>query len=364
MDILCLCKRRPQGRDLLQRPYGRFYYLPYYLCTYGHSVTVLLLSYRNDPDEFLVRNGVTWYSRSLLPLRRQGGPARYLSLAASVASQRPDWIVGFSDTWYGVLAYMLASIYDTNSLIDAYDNYESYIPAGKPLHWLWRKACRHATALSAAGPELLSLLTQNRSDLHAAVVPMAADPGFRPLSPMLCRQRLGLPKDRHLVGYCGSLHPNRGVDLLFEAIHCLKMKGAQFAFVISGRRHAGVRIPNPIDDVILNVGYLPDSEMPYLINAMDVLVVVNKPSAFGEYSYPAKLCEALQCHVPVIATSVAGTQWMLREHPECLVPPGDALALANKIFEAFSWGRIKYREVTSWEGSARRLHELLVRGRA
>ena len=39
MKILMLSKRRPQGRDLFTRPYGRFFHLPRLLAEAGHTVS-------------------------------------------------------------------------------------------------------------------------------------------------------------------------------------------------------------------------------------------------------------------------------------------------------------------------------------
>jgi hypothetical protein len=105
MMILILCKRRPQNRDLLERPFGRFHHLPAELARHGHRVTVLLASYANEPDACVEREGVTVRSISV----RGAGAARYLALARRlVRSERPDWIGGLSDTWYAVLAAQLA----------------------------------------------------------------------------------------------------------------------------------------------------------------------------------------------------------------------------------------------------------------
>ena len=48
MNILFLSKRRPQNKDLILRPYGRFYYLPKILAERGHNVHVLLLDYKKN----------------------------------------------------------------------------------------------------------------------------------------------------------------------------------------------------------------------------------------------------------------------------------------------------------------------------
>jgi len=108
MRLLFLCKRRPQGRDLLTRPYGRFFYLPYHLAQQGYDVTLLLLDYHaSDPVHCYV-NGIEWISVSIRQLKHSIGPIDYLRQAEMlVKTQTPDRIIGFSDTWYGILAVYL-----------------------------------------------------------------------------------------------------------------------------------------------------------------------------------------------------------------------------------------------------------------
>ena len=66
MRVLIVCKRRPQNRDLLERPFGRFHHLPAELAQRGHRVTVLLASYLNEPDVCVERDGATVRSISCL----------------------------------------------------------------------------------------------------------------------------------------------------------------------------------------------------------------------------------------------------------------------------------------------------------
>jgi len=51
MKLLFLCKSRPMARDLIESPYGRFFYLPKLLAERGHEVRVALLDYRRAPNE-------------------------------------------------------------------------------------------------------------------------------------------------------------------------------------------------------------------------------------------------------------------------------------------------------------------------
>lgn len=360
MRLLFLCKRRPQGRDLLTRPYGRFFYLPYYLAQQGHDVALLLLDYHDSDPVHCHTDGIEWFSVSIRPLNRSSGPLIYLRQAEIlVKTQRPDWIVGFSDTWYGILAVYLGERYGVKSLVDAYDNYESYIPWFKPLHWLWRRSLRRAAAIAAAGPQLIELMSCGQVKRVSAVIPMAADPIFQPLSGINFRKRFELSEEIPLIGYCGSLYKNRGVETLFQAMEYLLNWIPEAKLIISGRREKYVQIPARIRHAVIELGYLTDEEMPLILNTIDVLLVINRHSAFGEYSYPVKLYEAMQCQRPVIASNSAGTSWILRNHPECLADSDNPMDLARHIRDALSWKTKEYNSNQDWAFSARMLQNLL-----
>ena len=233
MRILFLCKRRPQGRDLITRPYGRFFHLPRLLAQNGHEVYSLLLSYRNEPCRQEENNGIIWISESIIPT----APLSYYLRAQELIRRiSPDWVVGLSDTYYGILAEHLGRKFGILSAIDAYDNYESYIPWLKPLHLLWRKALNGATMVTAAGPQLAELLSRPRPGKPVHIVPMAADPEFVPLNRDGCRKRMGLPLEEHLIGYCGAVSRSRGIELLFEAYEELRRKRPGTRIVLSGRK--------------------------------------------------------------------------------------------------------------------------------
>jgi glycosyltransferase involved in cell wall biosynthesis len=209
---------------------------------------------------------------------------------------------------------------------------------------------------------LLDLIAGKREAVCKAIVPMAADPVFSRLDRIDSRRLLGLPIDIPLVGYCGSLYRNRGIDSLFEAMRFLSAKHPDMKIVFSGRRQKGLVIPLGLAQQVIELGYLADERMPVLLNAMDVLLVINRPSEFGNHSYPAKLYEAIQCGVPVIATATKGTEWILRDRPECLVAWDNPMGLAEAVSDALHWGRMDYANTGSWEESARLFALLLESG--
>ena len=338
MKLLFLSKRRPMGRDLARNPYGRFFHLPRILGERGHRVSIALLDYENGDKLKFDAHGIRWTSS---PLFGYVG-----SVEQQIADLAPDWVIGFSDTYFGIFAERIARKHGLLSCIDAYDNYESYMSWARPLHWLWRRALRRSDLLTAAGPDLLALMSQGVEDRHSAVVPMAADPiGFTPRDRLKCREALQLSVSAPLVGYCGSMHSSRGVDVLFDAIPLVLEERPEVQFVHSGRTWSNV----PLPDSIRSLGFIDDDKVPLLLNSMDVLVVTNRASAFGHYSYPVKLYEAMSCQVPVVATRTRATEWILHRHPDSLVEPGDPQALGAAILRALAVADADYQTVSTWQ---------------
>lgn len=340
MKLLFLCKRRPQNKDLATTPYGRFFHLPRLLAERGHQVAIALLDYMNGESVEFDAHGIRWSSSPL--------HVYLASVEKQVADVQPDWVVGFSDTWFGILAARVARKNRLRCCIDAYDNYESYIPWAKPLHWLWRSALRRADLITAAGPGLAGFMAGTQDSERVAVVPMAADPaGFVPRDRTACRELLQLPADQPLVGYCGSVHRSRGVEALFDAIPLVLAQRPEVGFIHSGRTWSDV----PLPESITSLGFIDDEKVPVLLNSMDVLVVTNRATSFGSHSYPVKLYEAMSCQVPVVATRTLATEWILDKHRGCLVEPGDAEALSVAILGALSQPGRKYQDVPTWESS-------------
>ena len=88
------------------------------------------------------------------------------------------------------------------------------------------------------------------------------------------------------------------------------------------------------------------------VQAPAAVAVMNTPGAFGDYSYPMKLHEAMACGRPVVASRTASTAHgmsrRLRDFPDRLVPPGDAAALARALLLALDLGAVDYGPQPGW----------------
>lgn len=354
MKLLFVAKRAPQQRDLVSRPYGRFHYLPAALSRLGHDVSALLLDHRDALEPIVEHDGFRVETLSV----RKRGLGTLGALAERARRESPDWIIGCSDAWYGWVAHRLARRVDARLAVDAYDNYEAYMPWNLPLHVAWRRSIAAAEVVTAAGPQLACRLDSHRSGRSpTTIVPMAADPMFGPYDRAAARIELGLPPDAPLIGYFGSWAANRGTDIVLEAFRLVREQRREARLVLTGRppRHA-LEEPG-----VLALGYVDDAKLPVALPSLDVACVITTDSQFGRFSYPAKLCEAMACQVPVVATSTEPVRWMLRDDARFLAPIGDAQAIADRILTQLASARIIYPDLPTWETGSRIFEAALVK---
>lgn len=351
MKVLFVSKRRPQQRDLIERPYGRFFHLPVQLAAMGHEVLVMLCDHQRSECLVVRAHGVTWSTHDI---RLKGARAFLHELKQGVAAFNPDWIVGLSDAQFGWLAHYLAKAANARLAIDAYDNYEAYMPWNIPLHAMWRRSLKAADLVTAAGPHLAELLASHaKTSVH--ILPMAADPEFQPMDRLACRQTLNLPAEQPLIGYIGSWAKNRGTDILLEAFRHVRRMRPDALLILSGRPpERATREPG-----VLAIGYVADERLPAIINALDVACVITAQTRFGLFSYPAKLCEAMACGTPVVATATPPVRWMLSNNEAHLTPIADASALAKRMLGQLSTSRSEYSYKHNWAEVASTMNDLL-----
>jgi glycosyltransferase involved in cell wall biosynthesis len=138
------------------------------------------------------------------------------------------------------------------------------------------------------------------------------------------RAELGLDDDRPLVVAVGRLHPQKGYDVLLDALG--RLPGKRPLVVIAGdgplQDELAARIA--ADDLPVRLlGRRPD--VADLLAAADVCVL---PSRWEARSLTAQ--EALRSGTPLVATRTGGLPELLGDAAE-LVPVGDAGALADAL---------------------------------
>ena len=179
------------------------------------------------------------------------------------------------------------------------------------------------------------------------------------------RKRLGLPQDRKLVCYVGNFKPEKGVDVLIEAMGCLHRDGnreIEVVMVGSGpmeeKLRATVRLGG-FEDRVRFVGRKLHAEIPDWIAACDVFCLPSRREGC-----PNVVLEGLASGRPVVATAVGGVPELINADNGILVPSEQPEALAGALKDAVSrtWNPTVLRqsvENLSWEEIGRAVHGVL-----
>jgi glycosyltransferase involved in cell wall biosynthesis len=176
---------------------------------------------------------------------------------------------------------------------------------------------------------------QEQYSTHAPVLIMenGVSAEFRPLDRTDCRRRLGLPVSARVIGMAGAIGRARGTDVLFDAFMRLAQNDPDLYLLLAGPVIDNTLIPS--HDRLIYLGQRPTAEVPHIIGAMDISVVCNNRSTFGDYCFPQKLYEIIACGVPPLVATTAGIADLLEEFTRHVYEPNSISSLISAIETLF-----------------------------
>lgn len=152
---------------------------------------------------------------------------------------------------------------------------------------------------------------------------------FRPVKTTnYLKSRLGIPKDAPVIFFAAFVTPRKGLEYLIQALQ--KMKHKPY-LVIAGRwqneayRNYILSLAGPVEEQIIQVGFVSDESMPEFYSMADVYV---SPSLLEGFGLP--LAESLACETPVVAADSGSVKEVVGPGG-LLVPPGNSDELASAI---------------------------------
>lgn len=151
------------------------------------------------------------------------------------------------------------------------------------------------------------------------------------------RARLGLPGETRRVCYVGNFVPEKGVDVLVEAMAVLLQRGetgVHLSLIGSGSLEPTLRAfvqTNGLAEQVQFHGRKPHSEIPDWMSATDVFCLPSRREGC-----PNVVLEALSAGRPVVASAVGGVPELLDARQGALVPAGDAERLASALTETLA----------------------------
>jgi glycosyltransferase involved in cell wall biosynthesis len=189
------------------------------------------------------------------------------------------------------------------------------------------RALRRADAVIAVSRPLADELSRRGvpgDRIH--VIPNAHPEGGPQLEPALARARLGVPPGRTLLGWVGRITPEKGLDVLLEALSYLEDLPLTLSVIGDGRERPDLEDRAAVSAAhrILWHGGVPDAGA--LFPAFDMFVMSSRTEGT-----PMVLFEAMAAGVPVVATAVGGVPDVVSGEEALLVPSEDPRALAEAI---------------------------------
>ena len=356
LKILVITKRQYTNKDLLDDRFGRLWELPLELALKNHKVYGLCLSYKQKEEGKILDGPVEWESINVGKWKIPG-LIRFIKRATQVAP-KIDVIWACSDSFYGIIGYMLSAKYRIPLVFDLYDNFEYFLMARLPVvKQLYRRTIRKSQAVTCVSRPLSRLVASygKRDNIYVIENAVRKDL-FRPMDKNTCRKALGLPLNVPIVGTAGSLYENRGIQFLFQAFEQLKSRYPDLGLALAGPRDISI----PFERGIHDLGILPLEKVPLLINSLDVAVVCNRIDDFGKFCFPQKTREIMACRVPLIAARVGSMAELFRYHPEWLYTPDDVVDLTHVLENRLTDQHSEYRNVISWSDAANDLETVLL----
>lgn len=148
------------------------------------------------------------------------------------------------------------------------------------------------------------------------VIPNGVDlERFKPMSKDECRKYLGFDfsaGNKLVISVSSPDRPEKNIMLAYDSVSAIR---------------------NPAVE-LKHLSGVPNEEMPYYMNAADVMLLTS--SREGSVNV---IKEAMACNIPVVSTDVGDVRWILGDTEGCYITSFDVSDISRKIEMALSFNR-------------------------
>lgn len=143
-----------------------------------------------------------------------------------------------------------------------------------------------------------------------SVIPNAVDYSlFKPLDKERCKEKLGIPKNKFVVGFVGNFIYRKGPNRIIDAIKQLANKDIQL-ICVGGREGLA---PN---DFTKTIPPVPNYQLPEIYNAFDIFVLPTLKEGHCN-----AIEEAKACCIPVVSSLGTSVETQIDESTGILLDP-------------------------------------------
>jgi len=165
------------------------------------------------------------------------------------------------------------------------------------------------------------------------VIPEGVEPHFRPdvdsATLQAVRQRYKLPQ--RFIFFVATIEPRKNLPTLLEAYAALRSSRPEVGLVIAGGKgwlyesfFERLRALG-LENVVTLTGYVPDADLPALLNCAEVFAY---PSTFEGFGLPP--LEAMACGVPVVCSNASSLPEVV-SNAGIVLPPHDVRAWVEAL---------------------------------
>jgi glycosyltransferase involved in cell wall biosynthesis len=254
---------------------------------------------------------------------------RWLPLVRLLRSGRIDVVHAHkfgSNLWLALL-----SPFTSVPVLVAHEHSWSY--AGRPLRRLAdrRLIARAATKIVAVSPvDRMRMIQLEGIPSDKVVFIPNGIPDPPPGNRERVRQALGIGPDEPLVGTVCGLRREKDLETALRAVGRVSARCPDLRFLVVGDGPERARLERLADDLgvrAIFVGHRPNTQIPGLLAAMDVVVLTSRFEGM-----PLAVLEWMAAGKAIVASRVGGIPSILGDGTEALlVAPGDETAFAAAI---------------------------------
>lgn len=154
------------------------------------------------------------------------------------------------------------------------------------------------------------------------IIPNAVDYTlFRPMDKDVCKEKLGLSKDKFTVGFIGHFIHRKGPNRIIEAIRTLGDENIHLVCV-------GGKGELQSNNFTTQMNAVPNYQLPEIYNAFDVFVLPTLHEGNCNVIEEAKACA-----IPIISSKGTSVEEQIDESIGKLIDPMNINEIANSIFE-------------------------------
>jgi len=342
---------------LLNDQFGRLFHLPLELSKNGHQVKVVALDYRHSIGETYECGSL---QISSYPTKALGASLLLSQNLQYLFTFAPDFVVGSGHINTAYLAWRIALKLNAKFIFDLYDEYSTFptccmIPGIAKIQSMLIQKAAKTIVVSQKLKEKLKVKE------NAIVIENGVDTSlFKPIAKSFARKELNIPEHHIIIGYFGSLQKRLGTHILLEAISRLRKDNADMFLLLAGNNCDNFKFAN---DSVNYLGSLPQTRIPTLIAACDLVVIPYPESPQNNVSTACKIPEYLACQIPVVCTRIANYSDYFSESSFTLCEPGNVEALMEQIKVQLKEREIcPFPEELKWHVLGKKLETFLLPG--